>query len=174
MSNHFDLLKHRVIFLNEPINAESSQRVIEQLLFLAYEDEHSDITMYINSPGGSIIDGLAIYDTMNYIKCDVATICVGLAASMAAVLLSSGASGKRAILPNSEVMIHEVSSCINISKISDIVNDVERIKKNNQNILTILSKNTNQSIDIIKEDTKYDHFLDAKASLTYGIVDHIL
>src|SRR5574344_1635355 len=166
------LLKDRIIILNGEINDSASNSIVAQLLFLDSEN-HDDISLYINSPGGVITSGMAIYDTMNFIKSDVSTICIGMAASMAAFLLSSGKKGKRFILPNSEVMIHQPLGGAQ-GQATEIKIAAERILKLKDKLNRILSKNTNQDLVKIEQDTERDYFLSAKEALDYGLVDKIL
>ena len=166
------LLKDRIIFLGEEVNEVTASLVVAQLLFLESEDPEKDIHLYINSPGGSVTAGMGIYDTMNYIKCDVSTICVGMAASMGAFLLSSGAKGKRYCLPNSEVMIHQPLGGAQ-GQASDIAIQAEHILKIKQRMNKILSENTGQPLEQIEKDVDRDHYLSAEEALSYGIVDRI-
>jgi ATP-dependent Clp protease, protease subunit len=167
------LLKERIIFLGAPINDAVANTVIAQLLFLASEDDKKDIKLYINSPGGSVTAGLAIYDTMQYIKPDVSTICIGIAASMGAVLLAAGAKGKRLILPNAEVMIHQVMGGAE-GQATDIKIRAEHILKIKEKLNVILAKHTNQDIDKIEKDTDRDNFMSAEQAVKYGLVDKII
>ena len=166
------LLKDRIIMLSGEINDDTSNTVIMQLLYLD-SISHEDINIYINSPGGSITSGMAIYDTMNFIKSDVSTICVGMAASMAAFLLSSGKKGKRFALKNSEIMIHQPLGGAH-GQATEIKIAAERILKLKNKLNKILSKNTNQSIKKIENDTERDNFMDSNEALKYGIIDKIL
>ena len=166
------LLKNRIIILSGEINDDSANIVIAELLYLD-SINHDDISIYINSPGGSITSGMAIYDTMNLIKSDVSTICVGIAASMAAFLLSSGKKGKRYCLPNSEVMIHQPLGGAQ-GQATEIDIAAKRILGLKEKLNTILSKNTKKSLKQIEKDTDRDYFMDAKTSLEYGIIDKIL
>ncbi len=166
------LLKDRIIFISDEINDSSANIIVSELLYLD-SINHDDISIYINSPGGSITSGMAIYDTMNYIKSDVSTICVGMAASMGAFLLSSGTKGKRYILPNSEVMIHQPLGGVQ-GQATEIKIAANRILKLKDKLNKILSKNTNQDIKTIENDTERDNFMDANEALEYGIVDKIL
>lgn len=167
------MLKDRIIFLNGEINDNTASIVTAELLFLESQDPQKDICIYINSPGGSISAGLAIYDTMNYIKCDVSTICMGMAASMGAFLLSSGAKGKRYCLPNAEVMIHQPLGGTQgqASDMEIAVNHILRIK---QKLNEILATNTGQSIDIIQTETDRDNYLTANEAKTFGLIDEII
>lgn len=166
------LLEDRIIFLDGEITDQTANLIIAQLIFLEGKDPDKDIMMYINSPGGSVVAGMAIYDTMNYIKCDVSTICVGLAASMAAILLSSGAKGKRFALPNSEVMIHQPLGGFQ-GQASDIKIHAEHIMKTKKLLNKILSENTGTSIDVIEKDTDRDNFMSADEAKKYGLIDKI-
>ncbi len=165
------LLKDRIIILNGEIDDNLSNSIVAQLLYLD-SINNDDISLYINSPGGSITSGMAIYDTMNYIKSDVVTICIGMAASMAAFLLSSGTKGKRFALPNSEVMIHQPLGGAQ-GQATEIKIAAERILKLKKNLNAILAKNTGKSIKQIENDTERDHFLDSSEALEYGIIDKI-
>ena len=166
------LLEDRNIFLDGEINDQTANLVIAQLIYLEGKDPDKDIMMYINSPGGSVVSGLAIYDTMNYIKCDVSTICIGLAASMAAILLSSGAKGKRIALPNSEVMIHQPLGGFQ-GQASDIKIHAEHIMKTRKVLNKILSENTGVDIKKIEDDTDRDNIMSAEEAKKYGLVDKI-
>ena len=166
------LLEDRIIFLTGEINDVSADIVIAQLIYLEGKDPDKDISLYINSPGGSVTAGMGIYDTMNYIKCDVSTICVGMAASMGAFLLSSGAKGKRYCLPNSEVMIHQPLGGAQ-GQASDIAIQAEHILKIKQRMNKILSENTGQPLEQIEKDVDRDYYLSAEEALSYGIVDRI-
>ncbi|MCL2190027.1 MAG: ATP-dependent Clp endopeptidase proteolytic subunit ClpP [Defluviitaleaceae bacterium] len=168
------LLKDRVIFLGEDVNDTTASLIIAQMLFLESEDPDKDINFYINSPGGSISAGMAIYDTMNYIKCDVATICVGIAASMGAFLLAGGKKGKRSALPNSEVLIHQPSGGIGRSQASDFMIHAEHIVKTKEKLNRILAENTGQSVERITLDSDRDRFLSSQEALEYGIIDKII
>lgn len=167
------LLKDRIIFLGDAISDHAANTVIAQLLFLESQDKEKDIKIYINSPGGSVTAGLAIYDTMQYIKPDVSTICVGLAASMAAVLLAGGAKGKRLSLPNSEVLIHQVMGGAE-GQASDIKIRAERILRIRDRLNNILAIHTGQPIAKIDNDTDRDRFMTAKDALEYGLIDRII
>lgn len=166
------LLKDRIILLTGEINDNTANIIVSELLYLD-SINHNDISIYINSPGGSITSGMAIYDTMNYIKSDVSTICIGMAASMAAFLLSSGKKGKRFILPNSEVMIHQPLGGAQ-GQATEIKIAAERILKSKEKLNKILADNTGKPLDKIENDTERDHFMDAEESLEYGIIDEIL
>ncbi len=167
------LLKDRIIFLDGEINDAVASLVVAQLLFLESEDPDKDINIYINSPGGSISAGMAIYDTMNYIKPDICTICVGMAASMGAFLLSSGTKGKRYVLPNAEVMIHQPLGGAQ-GQATEIQIAAEHILKIKDKLNHILAKNTGQTLKKIVQDTDRDNFLDAKEAVEYGLVDKIV
>ena len=166
------LLEDRIIFLDGEITSQTANLVIAQLIYLEGKDPDKDIMMYINSPGGSVVAGMAIYDTMNYIKCDVCTICVGMAASMAAILLSSGARGKRFALPNSEVMIHQPLGGFQ-GQASDIKIHAEHMMRTKKLINKILSENTGMPIETIEKDTDRDNFMSAEESKKYGLIDKI-
>lgn len=167
------LLKDRIIFLGEPVSDHVANIIIAQFLFLDAESKDKDIKFYINTPGGSVTSGLAIYDTMQYVKCDVATICLGMAASMGATLLAAGAKGKRFILPNSEVMIHQVMGGTE-GQASDIKIRAEHILKVKDRLNKILSKHTGQKIATVEKDTDRDRFMTADEAKKYGIVDKII
>jgi ATP-dependent Clp protease protease subunit len=167
------LLKDRIIFLGTPINDVVANSIIAQLLFLAAEDPEKDISLYINSPGGSVSAGLAIYDTMQFIKPDVSTICVGMAASMGAVLLAAGAKGKRYALPHSEVMIHQPLGGAQ-GQASDIEIRAKHILKTRDRLNKILSERTGQPIERIERDTDRDNFMDAQTAKEYGLIDKII
>jgi len=166
------LLKERIIFLSDQVNDVTASLVIAQLLFLESEDPSKDISLYINSPGGSVSAGFGIYDTMNYIKCDVSTICVGMAASMGAFLLAGGTKGKRIALPNSEVMIHQPLGGAQ-GQASDMKIHADHIIRTRDKLNRILSANTGQPLDVIERDTERDNFLTAEQALEYGLIDHI-
>ena len=167
------LLKDRIIFLGEPINDHTANIIIAQFLFLDAESKGKDIKFYINTPGGSVTAGLAIYDTMQYVKSDVSTICVGMAASMGAVLLAAGAKGKRFTLPNSEILIHQVMGGFE-GQASDIKIHSEHILKIREKLNKILAKHTGQPIGTIEKDTDRDHFMSADEAVKYGIVDKVI
>lgn len=167
------LLEDRIIFLTGEINDQMANTIVAQLIYLEGKNPDKDIYMYINSPGGSVTAGLAIYDTMQYIKCDVSTFCIGMAASMAAVILSSGAKGKRICLPHSEVMIHQPLGGAQ-GQATDIEIQSRHIQKTREMLNKILSDNTGKSIDVINKDTERDNFLDAKQAQKYGLVDKVL
>ncbi len=167
------LLEDRVIFLTGEINDAVADTVVAQLIFLEAKDPNKDICLYINSPGGSVTAGLAIYDTMNYIKCDVSTICIGLAASMGAFLLSSGAKGKRYALPNSEIMIHQPLGGAQ-GQASDIKIQAEHIIKTKYRLNKILAENSGKPIEQLEKDTDRDNYLSANEAKEYGLIDEIL
>lgn len=167
------LLKDRIIFLGEAIDEHVASLIVAQLLFLESEDSEKDIQLYINSPGGSVTAGMAIYDTMQFIKPDVATICIGMAASMGAFLLSSGARGKRFALPNAEIMIHQPLGGIQ-GQAEDIKIHAEWIIKTRDKLNKILSENTGQDLDRIAKDTDRDNFMSAQEAVEYGIVDKVM
>lgn len=167
------LLNDRIIFLADEVNDQTASLVVAQLLFLEAQDPDKDINLYINSPGGSITAGMAIYDTMNYVKCDVSTICIGMAASMGAFLLSSGAKGKRLALPNSEIMIHQPLGGMQ-GQATDIRIHADRIIKIKEKLNQILAANTGKSVEQIAQDTERDHFLSANESLEYGLIDRVI
>ncbi len=167
------LLRERVIFLGDEVNDATASVVVAQMLFLEPEDPTKDINLYINSPGGSVTAGMAIYDTMNYVKCDVSTICMGLAASMGAFLLSSGAKGKRFALPNSEIMIHQPSGGAK-GQATEIQIVAENILKTKKKLNEILAANTGQSVEKIAEDTERDNFMTAQEAHDYGLIDKII
>ena len=163
------LLKDRIIFLGEEVNDVSANLIVAQLLFLEAEDPSKDIQLYINSPGGSVTAGMAIYDTMQYIKCDVSTICLGMAASMGAFLLSSGAKGKRYALPNSTIMIHQPSGGAQ-GQATEIQIVADQIAKTNE----ILSANTGQPLEIVEKDTDRDNYMTAEEAKAYGLIDGVV
>ena len=167
------LLKERIIFLADEVNDQTASLVVAQLLFLESEDPNKDIQLYINRPGGSVKAGMAIYDTMNYIKCDVSTICIGMAASMGAFLLSSGAKGKRLALPNAEVMIHQPSGGAK-GQATEIQIVAENILKTKKKLNEILAKNTGQDYEKVVEDTERDNFMSAEEAKAYGLIDEIV
>ena len=166
------LLEDRVVFLNGEVNNQTANVVIAQLIYLEAKDPSKDIHLYINSPGGSVTDGLAIYDTMNYIKCDVSTICVGMAASMGAFLLSSGEKGKRYALPNSEVMIHQPLGGAR-GQATDIAIQAEHILKLKKKLTEIIADNTGQSYDKVAADCERDYYMSAKEAQKYGLIDKV-
>ena len=167
------LLKERIIFLGEEVNEVTASLVVAQLLFLEAEDPEKDIQLYINSPGGSVTAGFAIYDTMQYIKCDVSTICIGMAASMGAFLLSGGAKGKRMALPNAEIMIHQPLGGAQ-GQATEIEIAAKHILKTKEKLNKILAENCNQPLDVIAKDTDRDNWMTAEEALKYGLVDHIM
>ena len=167
------LLKERIIFLGEEVNDVTAGLVVSQLLFLESEDPDKDINLYINSPGGSVTAGMAIYDTMQYVKCDVSTICMGMAASMGAFLLSSGTKGKRYALPNAEIMIHQPLGGVN-GQAEDIKIHAEWILKTREKLNRILASNTGQPLDKIEHDTDRDNFMGAEEACQYGLVDKVI
>lgn len=166
------LLNDRIIFLSDEVNDVTASLVVAQLLFLEAQDPDKDISFYINSPGGSVTAGMAIYDTMNYVKCDVSTICIGMAASMGAFLLSAGTKGKRIALPNSEIMIHQPLGGAK-GQATDIKIQADLILRTRDNLNRILAENTGRSIEEIARDTERDNFMTAKQALEYGLIDKI-
>ncbi len=169
------LLKDRIIFLSEDVNSTSASLVVAQLLFLESEDPEKEISLYINSPGGSITDGMAIVDTINYIKCPVTTICVGLAASMGAVLLASGAKGKRFATPNAEILIHQPLISGGLSgQTTEIKIHAEHMVRTREKLNKLLSERTGQSLETIERDTERDNYMTAEEALKYGLIDGIL
>ncbi|MEG1457912.1 MAG: ATP-dependent Clp endopeptidase proteolytic subunit ClpP [Acetivibrio sp.] len=167
------LLKDRIIFLGEEVNETTASIIVAQLLFLESEDPGKDISLYINSPGGSVTAGMAIFDTMNYIKCDVSTICIGMAASMGAFLLTAGAKGKRFALPNAEIMIHQPLGGTQ-GQATDMVIAVEHIQKTKDRLNSILSERTGKPLDVIKADTERDNWKTAEEAKEYGLIDSII
>ena len=167
------LLNDRIVMLCDEVNDTTASLVVAQLLYLEGQDPDKDISLYINSPGGSITAGMAIYDTMNYIKCDVSTICIGMAASMGAFLLSAGAKGKRYALPNSEIMIHQPLGGMQ-GQASDIKIHADRIIKIREKLNTILSEETGQPLEVIEKDTDRDNFMSADQAKEYGLVDEVI
>ena len=167
------LLKDRIIFLGEEVNETTASLVVAQLLFLASEDTGKDIHLYINSPGGMVTAGLAIYDTMQYIKCDVSTICIGMAASMGAFLLAGGAKGKRLALPNAEIMIHQPSGGAK-GQATEIQIAAENILKTKKKLNEILAANTGKPYDVIAADTERDHYMSAQEAMEYGLIDNVI
>ena len=167
------LLNDRIVMLCDEVNDTTASLVVAQLLYLEGQDPEKDISLYINSPGGSITAGMAIYDTMNYIKCDVSTICIGMAASMGAFLLSAGAQGKRYALPNSEIMIHQPLGGMQ-GQASDIKIHADRIIKIREKLNTILSEATGQPLEVIEKDTDRDNFMSADQAKEYGLVDEVI
>ena len=167
------LLNDRIIFLADEVNDTTASLVVAQLLYLEAQDPDKDVYFYINSPGGSISAGMAIYDTMNYIKCDVSTICIGMAASMGAFLLSSGAKGKRFALPNAEVMIHQPLGGMQ-GQASDIKIHADHILRIREKLNTLLSEQTGQPLEIIQKDTERDNFMTAEQAMKYGLIDKVI
>ena len=167
------LLNDRIIFLADEVNDVTASLVVAQLLFLEAQDPDKDIHLYINSPGGSVTAGMAIYDTMNFIKCDVSTICIGMAASMGAFLLSSGAKGKRLALPNSEIMIHQPLGGMQ-GQATDIKIHADHILRTRDTLNRILAENTGRSIKEIARDTERDNFMTAQAAMEYGLIDRVI
>ena len=167
------LLNERIIFLSDEVNDVTASLVVAQLLYLESEDPDADISLYINSPGGSVSAGLAIYDTMNFIKCDVSTICIGMAASMGAFLLSAGAKGKRIALPNAEIMIHQPSGGSQ-GQASDIKIQAEHILRTRDRLNRILADNTGKPLDVIERDTERDNFMTAEEAVAYGLIDKVI
>ena len=167
------LLEDRIIFLGEEVNDVSASLIVAQMLYLEAKDPDKDIQLYINSPGGSITAGMAIYDTMQYIKCDVSTICIGMAASMGAFLLAAGAKGKRYALPNSEVMIHQPLGGMQ-GQATDIKIHADRIIKMRETLNTILSERTGQTLETIAADTERDNFMSAAEACEYGLIDEVI
>ena len=166
------LLNDRIVFLSDEVNDVTASLVVAQLLFLEAQDPDKDISLYINSPGGSVSSGFAIYDTMNYIKCDVSTICVGMAASMGAFLLSAGAKGTRFALPNSEIMIHQPLGGMQ-GQASDIKIHADHILRTRERLNRILSQNTGRPLDVIERDTERDNFMTAEEAAEYGLIDKV-
>lgn len=167
------LLKERIIFLGEEVNDVSASVIVAQLLFLEADDPNKDIQLYINSPGGSVTAGMAIYDTMQYIKCDVSTVCIGMAASMGAFLLSGGAKGKRFALPNAEIMIHQPSGGAQ-GQATEISIAAEHILRTRQKLNEIMAANTGQPLETIKADTERDNFMSAEEAKAYGLIDEVI
>lgn len=167
------LLKDRIIFLGEEVNDITAGLVVAQLLFLESEDPGKDINLYINSPGGSVVAGMAIYDTMQYVKCDVSTICMGMAASMGAFLLAGGKKGKRFALPNSEIMIHQPSGGAR-GQATEIKIAAEQILKTRKKLNEMLAANTGQSLEVIERDTERDTYMSAQEAMAYGIIDNVI
>ena len=167
------LLEDRIIFLGEEVNDATASLIVSQLLFLEAKDPDKDIQLYINSPGGSVTAGMAIYDTMQYIKCDVSTICVGLAASMGAFLLSSGAKGKRIALPNAEIMIHQPSAGTQ-GQITDMAIHLKRLEVVKSRMNRILAENTGKPIEVVTADCERDNFMTAQEAVEYGLVDKVI
>ncbi len=167
------LLNDRIIFLGEDVNATTASLVVAQLLYLEAQDPDKDIQFYINSPGGSVTDGMAIYDTMQYIKCDVSTICIGMAASMGAFLLSAGAKGKRLALPNAEIMIHQPSAGTQ-GQITDMALHLRRLEIIKRRMNQILAENTGKSVEQVTADCERDNFMSAQEALDYGLIDKVI
>ena len=167
------LLNDRIVILNDEVNSATASVVVAQLLYLESQDPTKDISLYINSPGGSVTDGFAIYDTMNYIKCDVSTICMGMAASMGAFLLSSGAKGKRIALPNSTIMIHQPLGGYK-GQATDMEIHTKYMLDTNARLNQILSENTGKPLDVIKNDTERDNFMTAQQAMEYGLIDKVI
>ncbi len=167
------LLKDRIIILADEVNDATASLVVAQMLFLEAEDSEKDISFYINSPGGSVSAGMAIYDTMNFIKCDVSTICIGMAASMGAFLLSSGAKGKRMALPNSEIMIHQPLGGMQ-GQASDIKIHTEHILRTKDTLNRILAENTGKPLSVIEHDTDRDNFMTSTQAMEYGLIDRVI
>lgn len=166
------LLNDRIIMLTEDVNSASASVIVAQLLYLEAQDPTKDISLYINSPGGSVTDGFAIYDTMNYIKCDVSTICMGMAASMGAFLLAAGTKGKRYALPNSDIMIHQPSGGAQ-GQATDMEIHTKHILDTKKRLNEILAANTGQPVDVIAKDTNRDNFMTAQEALKYGLIDKV-
>ena len=167
------LLNDRIVMLSEEVNATTASLVVAQLLYLEAQDPDKDIQFYINSPGGSVTDGMAIYDTMQYIKCDVSTICIGMAASMGAFLLSSGAKGKRLALPNAEIMIHQPSAGTQ-GQITDMAIHLKRLEIVKKRMNRILSENTGKPIEVVTADCERDNFMTAHEAMEYGLIDKVI
>lgn len=167
------LLKERIIFLGEEVNETTASLVVAQLLFLESEDPGKDINLYINSPGGSVTAGMAIFDTMNYIKCDVSTICIGMAASMGAFLLAGGTKGKRFALPNSEIMIHQPLGGAK-GQATEIEIAAKHILRTREKLNGILAERTGQSLEVIQQDTERDNYMTADEAMAYGLIDQIM
>ena len=167
------LLNDRIIMLTEEVNNQTASLVVAQLLYLEGQDPTKDISLYINSPGGSVTDGMSIYDTMNYIKCDVSTICMGMAASMGAFLLSAGAKGKRYALPNSDIMIHQPSGGAQ-GQATDMLIHTQHIIDTKKKLNEILAANTGQPYDVIAKDTERENFMTAQEALEYGLIDKVI
>ena len=167
------LLNDRIVFLGEEVNATTASLVVAQLLYLEAQDPDKDIQFYINSPGGSVTDGMAIYDTMQYVKCDVSTICIGMAASMGAFLLSSGSKGKRFALPNAEIMIHQPSAGTQ-GQITDMAIHLKRLEIIKQRMNRILAENTGKPIEVVTADCERDNFMSADEAVAYGLIDKVI
>ena len=167
------LLNDRIVMLSEEVNDTTASLIVAQLLYLEAQDPDKEIQFYINSPGGSVSAGMAIFDTMNYIKCDVATICIGMAASMGAFLLAAGAKGKRMALPNAEIMIHQPSAGTK-GKVTDMEIDIEHVRRIKERINRILAEKTGQPVETIKQDTERDHWITAQEAKEYGLIDQVI
>ena len=167
------LLNDRIVFLGEEVNATTASLVVAQLLYLESQDPDKEIQLYINSPGGSVTDGMAIYDTMQYIKCDVSTICVGMAASMGAFLLSSGTKGKRIALPNAEIMIHQPSAGTK-GQVTDMAIHLRRLEVIKKRLNNIMAENTGQSLETVTADCERDNFMTAQEAAEYGLIDKVI
>ena len=167
------LLNDRIVFLGEEVNATTASLVVAQLLYLEAQDPDKDIQLYINSPGGSVTDGMAIYDTMQYVKCDVSTICIGLAASMGAFLLAAGTKGKRLALPNAEIMIHQPSAGTQ-GQITDMALHLKRLEVVKSRMNRILAENTGKSVEQVTADCERDNFMTAQEALEYGLIDKVI
>ena len=167
------LLNDRIVFLGEEVNATTASLVVAQLLYLEAQDPDKEIQFYINSPGGSVTDGMAIYDTMQYVKCEVSTICVGMAASMGAFLLSSGAKGKRLVLPNAEIMIHQPSAGTQ-GQVTDMAIHMKRLESIKKRMNQILADNTGKPLEVVAADCERDNFMTADEAMAYGIIDKVL
>ena len=167
------LLNDRIVFLGEEVNATTASLVVAQLLYLEAQDPDKDIQLYINSPGGSVTDGMAIYDTMQYVKCDVSTICIGMAASMGAFLLSSGAKGKRLALPNAEIMIHQPSAGTQ-GQITDMAIHLKRLEIIKKRMNKILSETTGKPLEVVTADCERDNFMSAEEAMEYGLIDKVI
>ena len=167
------LLKDRIVFLGGEVNDDSANLVVAQMLFLEMEDPDADIMLYINSPGGSVTAGMAIYDTMRYLRCEVSTLCIGMAASMGAFLLAAGAKGKRKALPNAEIMIHQPSGGAQ-GQATDIAIHAEQILRVKRKMNEILSNNTGKPLEQLEKDVERDHFMTAEEALSYGVIDEII
>ena len=167
------LLNDRIVFLGEEVNATTASLVVAQLLYLEAQDPDKDIQFYINSPGGSVTDGMAIYDTMQYVKCDVSTICIGMAASMGAFLLSSGAKGKRFALPNAEIMIHQPSAGTQ-GQFTDMAIHLKRLEIIKKRMNKILAENTGKPLEVVTADCERDNFMSADEAMEYGLIDKVI
>lgn len=167
------LLNDRIVFLGEEVNATTASLIVAQMLYLEAQDPDKDIQFYINSPGGSVTDGMAIYDTMKYVKCDVSTICIGMAASMGAFLLSSGTKGKRLVLPNAEIMIHQPSAGTQ-GQITDMAIHLKRLEIIKGRMNKILAENTGKPLEVVTADCERDNFMSAEEAMEYGLVDKVI